>query len=516
MAHKTAVLYARYSSDKQREASIDDQLRVCRDYCKAEGIDVVAEYKDYALSGKTDHRPEFRRMIANAPESDYVVVYMFDRFSRDRYDSATYKKMLRECGVRVLSASEKVEDTPEGGLQEGMLELLSEYYVRDLARKVRRGMEGNALKAKDNGYRIFGYSTDPETRCYVIDEAEANAVREMFSMHISGNSVNSIAREMARRGWTTTTGKPVDYNWAWRVLNRKAYTGLYSWGGIEVPGGMPQIIDEVTFARSQAVVPRKRRKDENWDVYRLTGKLFCGFCGKPMHGTAGTGKKGKRYHYYACKEGDGCKRPWVRRELLEDSIADAVLETCSDERRMRMLARRIVEAYVEPGEEEAEMASIEAQIVSLEREQHNMTQAAMKGSVTDEMVARNDEIKAQLKNLHNRHGVLASQMCEITEDDIVGYMMHGFNRDDEDFIFGSIVREAYLFDDCVLLVFNFRDEVGDLTEIRVALQTQKKVRTRRWARTVFAWCTGRSISRTRQPSRWVRTHHPATPRRLSL
>ena len=89
MTQRTAVLYARYSSDKQREASIDDQLRVCRDYCKAEGIEVVAEYKDYALSGKTDHRPEFRRMIANAPESDYVVVYMFDRFSRDRYDSAS-------------------------------------------------------------------------------------------------------------------------------------------------------------------------------------------------------------------------------------------------------------------------------------------------------------------------------------------------------------------------------------------------------------------------------------------
>lgn len=131
MAGKTAVLYARYSSDKQREASIDDQLRVCRDYCKAENIAIVAEYADYALSGKTDHRPEFRRMIANAPESDYVVVYMFDRFSRDRYDSATYKKMLRECGVRVISASEKVEDTPEGGLQEGMLELLSEYRAKD-------------------------------------------------------------------------------------------------------------------------------------------------------------------------------------------------------------------------------------------------------------------------------------------------------------------------------------------------------------------------------------------------
>ena len=86
MAHKTAVLYARYSSDKQREASIDDQLRVCRDYCKAEGIDVVAEYKDYALSGKTDHRPEFRRMIANAPESDYVVVYICLLYTSDAAD----------------------------------------------------------------------------------------------------------------------------------------------------------------------------------------------------------------------------------------------------------------------------------------------------------------------------------------------------------------------------------------------------------------------------------------------
>ena len=474
MTHKTAVLYARYSSDKQREASIDDQLRVCRDYCKAEGIEVVAEYKDYALSGKTDHRPEFRRMIANAPESDYVVVYMFDRFSRDRYDSATYKKMLRECGVRVLSASEKVEDTPEGGLQEGMLELLSEYYVRDLARKVRRGMEGNALKAKDNGYKIFGYTTDPETRKYVINEAEAACVREIFARHINGESINSIARRMAARGWTSTKGKPVDYNWAYRILHRKAYTGLYSWGGIEVEGGMPQIIDMRTFNRSQAVVPRKNRANEHFDVYRLTGKLYCGFCGKPMHGDAGTGRQGKRYNYYACKEIGGCKRHWVRRELVEDAIANKVLEVCSDENKMRMLAHRIVEAYTEPGEEEAEIKAVEQQIADLEKEQHNLTMAAMKGFVTDEMVSRNEEIKLQLKNLHNRHGILMTQLCEITEDDIVEFMMHGFDRTDEDIIFEAVVNKAYLFEDCVLLVFNFRDEVGDLTEVRTALAAQKK------------------------------------------
>ena len=105
MTTKTAVLYARYSSDKQREASIDDQLRVCSEYCVREGIEVLKAYTDYALSGKTDQRPEFRRMIANAPESDLVVVYMFDRFSRDRYDSIVYKRQLADCGVLVVAGA---------------------------------------------------------------------------------------------------------------------------------------------------------------------------------------------------------------------------------------------------------------------------------------------------------------------------------------------------------------------------------------------------------------------------
>lgn len=465
---KTAVLYARYSSDKQREASIDDQLRVCRDFCAREGIEVLKTYADYALSGKTDQRPEFRRMIAAAPESDLVVVYMFDRFSRDRYDSATYKKMLRDCGVRVVSATEKVEDTPEGGLQEGLLEILSEYYVADLKRKVRRGMEGNALKAMNNGYKVFGYDTDPATRRYVVNEAEAAIVREVFARYLAGETICAIAQSLAARGWTTATGTPVDYNWVLRVLRRRAYTGLYSWGGIEVEGGMPVIVDEETFERARNAPKKKPRESEYWAPFPLSGKLFCGYCGEPMHGCGGTGKSGKRYYYYMCKERGDC-RLRVRRELVEDALADAVLRIASDESLMRVVARRIVEAYEDGSDARAELESVEGRISSLVREQHNLTSAVAKGFVNDEMVARNDEIKAQLRSLHERRGVLLSESAGFTEDEIVEFFAHGFDRSDEGFIFGSFVSRVHLYSDCMVAVFSFRDEAGDLYEERLAL-----------------------------------------------
>lgn len=467
----TAVVYARYSSDKQREASIDDQLRVCREFCAREGIEVLREYADYAISGKTDRRPEFRRMIANAPESDFVVVYMFDRFSRDRYDSATYKKMLRDCGVRVLSASEKVDDTPEGGLQEGLLELLSEYYVADLKRKVRRGMEGNALKAMDNGYKLYGYDTDPATRRYVVNDAEAAVVREIFARYIGGESIYALAADMASRGCTTSKGSPVDYNWVWRVLNRRAYTGLYSWDGIEVEGGMPVIVDAETFERARLTPKRKPRDGEVWSAFKLTGKLFCGICGEPMHGAGGTGKSGKRYYYYVCKDRGECRRR-VRREIVEDAIARSVLAVASDEPRMRSVARRIVESYGS-GDSAAELEACEDRIAALERERHNLTEAAARGFINDEAIARNAEINGLLETLHERRGILLGECGGLTEDEIVEFLAHGFDRSDEGFIFGTFLHRAYLYEGYMLAVFSFRDDDGYLAEERILLEKAK-------------------------------------------
>lgn len=121
---QTAVIYARYSSDSQTEQSIDGQIRVCEEYAKAHDILILDTYIDRAMTGKNDNRPEFQRMIkdSNRQEWNYVLVYKLDRFSRNKYATAVNKKVLKDNGVKLVSASEGIPNTPEGIILESMIE----------------------------------------------------------------------------------------------------------------------------------------------------------------------------------------------------------------------------------------------------------------------------------------------------------------------------------------------------------------------------------------------------------
>ena len=148
-----AIIYARYSSDNQREESIEGQIRECMEFAERNGITVFGTYIDRALSAKTDNRPEFQRMIKDSYRKlfDTVLVWKLDRFARNRYDSAYYKNILKKNGVKVISAKENISDGPEGVLLESMLEGWAEYYSVDLSEKIGRGLTGNVLKGKMNG-----------------------------------------------------------------------------------------------------------------------------------------------------------------------------------------------------------------------------------------------------------------------------------------------------------------------------------------------------------------------------
>ena len=124
MMTKTAVIYARYSSDRQTEQSIEGQLRDCREYAQKNGIAIVGTYIDRAMTGTNDNREQFQKMLKDSDNKawDYVLVYKLDRFSRNKYEMAIHRKHLKDNGVKILSAKENIPETPEGVLLESLLE----------------------------------------------------------------------------------------------------------------------------------------------------------------------------------------------------------------------------------------------------------------------------------------------------------------------------------------------------------------------------------------------------------
>lgn len=134
----TGIIYARYSSDNQREESIDGQIRECKEFAEKNDIRIIDTYIDRALSAKTDNRPSFQQMIKDSSKGlfDVIIVWELDRFACNRYDSARYKALLRKNGVKVISANENISEGSEGIILESVLEGMAEYYSADLSEKV--------------------------------------------------------------------------------------------------------------------------------------------------------------------------------------------------------------------------------------------------------------------------------------------------------------------------------------------------------------------------------------------
>ena len=197
----TGVIYARYSSDNQREESIEGQLRECQAFAKKNDIVLLEPYIDRALSAKTDNRPNFQKMIKDsaAKKFDVVIVWKLDRFARNRYDSAHYKSLLRKNGVRVMSATEAISEGAEGILLESMLEGMAEYYSAELSEKVVRGLTENALKCKYNGGKVpIGYRID-EQQYFQIDPLVAPAVLDAFKSYAKGATMQEITDDILRQ-----------------------------------------------------------------------------------------------------------------------------------------------------------------------------------------------------------------------------------------------------------------------------------------------------------------------------
>ena len=321
-------------------------MRECRKYAEENCISIVREYLDPHISGKdAEKRPEFQRMIQDSDKRqfDVVIVWKTDRFARNRYDSARYKERLRRNGVSIRYAAEHIPDTAEGIILESMLEGMAEYYSADLKQKIQRGMRESAYKRKVLTRPPIGYKTGPDKE-YLIDEATAPLIRQIFQMYVNGEKLKKIADKMNALGLRTVQNNCLRVDTITKIIKNERYIGVYEYksGGIRAEDAIPAIVDKELFYAAQ----RRRELQRNGTyskrnlgrpakrVYLLSGLVFCGECGTSMFGEATVKRlsSGQRtYHgYYSCKthrqnpKSFFCTHPSIQQEPLEELVKDVL------------------------------------------------------------------------------------------------------------------------------------------------------------------------------------------------
>lgn len=327
-----AVAYCRFSSEKQRDGySIEAQADAIRAYCKDKGYDLGEVYVDEARSGTNDERANFQRMISDARLGGFqvLVVHKLDRFSRNRYDFAIYKKLLADSGVRVESVVERIDpNSPESILLESTIEGLAEFYSANLSRETKKGLYERASKGFVSGVVPLGYRRTDDGR-FAEDPDTAPVVREIFSRLAFGERFSDVLRALVERGVRGRHGAVMSHQALEKLVANPIYVGDYRYGSKVFSDAVPALIGRDEFAlanRSMAEhvsphFPKHRAED-----YPLTGIAFCAACGSRMTGHSVLDAHGVRHSYYRCigSTHKSCGAPMIGKELLEQSVLDAL------------------------------------------------------------------------------------------------------------------------------------------------------------------------------------------------
>lgn len=466
---KNAVIYARFSSHSQTEQSIEGQLRVCNEYAAREGYTIVGEYIDRAISGRSDDRPDFQRMISDAKKRafQFVIVYKLDRFARNRYDSAIYKYKLKQYGVKLLSAMENIGDNPESIILEAVLEASAEYYSVDLSQKIKRGRRESALKGKFIGGAIpTGYKTIGGA--LVIDEATAPVIKKAFDQYAAGVPKTEIIEGLNAAGLRTKQGKPLGHTALAKALACEKYIGVLDQSGIRTENGCPALIDKETFDKAQARIAENRHRGGKYKAsveYLLSGKLFCGYCGSSMQGVTGTGKGGNRWYYYSCfkRRKHECKKQHEKKDFIEWYVVEQTIEYVLTPARIKSISAAVVAQY-DNEFNDGKVKELEKRIAWLDREIRKIVDGVLdipksgRQPLYDKIEAygaEKEDLEIDVAKLR-----IANEI-RFTESDITAWLKQFCKGDlfDMDFrkkIIDVFINSVYLYDDKVIIYYNVR------------------------------------------------------------
>ncbi len=461
-----AFIYGRFSSHKQQELSIEAQIDICREYAEKHNITVVGEYVDRARSARTENRADFRRLIRDACTGvvDCVLVWRYDRFFRDRAESALYRKQLEAAGVHLISVTEFIPDGSAGVITQGMIETVAEYFSAKLSEDVTRGMNKAAQHCQITGGAPLGYRPGPNKR-WQIDPVGAELVKRCFEWYDSGKSMGELADHFNKEGHKTAKGNSFNKSSFTTILRNKKYIGIYEYDGtVSIAGGVPRIIEDDLFFRVQRKLDANRHRPGAYKAevpYLLSGKLFCGKCGSPMTGTAGTGKSGVRHYYYICnnRRAKKCDKKNVRLDLIEEAVLQSALDVLTDD-NISYISAEVERRCSENSGNKALVASLRVQLTEVEKQLKNIGNAIAQGIITEttkQMLMDAEADRAALRQQIDRATVQAS--LEVKAE-AVACWLDGFRHGDRkspEFrkdVFGALVHSVFVYDDYMKIIFN--------------------------------------------------------------
>lgn len=466
------VLYGRYSSHNQKDISVEQQFEKGYELAAEYGIRIIDTYADRAVSGRTDKRRDFQRMMTDAAKGKfrYVIAWKSNRMGRNMLEALINEARLQDLGVRVLYVEEDFDDTAAGRFAARSMMNVNQFYSENMAEDIKRGLYDNAANCMvANGHLPYGYKAD-ETLHYAIDEPKAAVIREIFTRVSCGEAFVDIMASLNARGIKTSYGRPWGRSSFQKILSNERYRGIYIYGDVRKEGGIPRIISDELYFKVQEVITTKKNPQGRHRVngdYLLTGKLFCGHCKSPMTGISGTSRSGNLHYYYVCQKRrteKTCEKKNLRRDDIELQVAKAIKRRTLDDDTINWIADSVVE-YSQHQESASGIGLLEDQLKDTQRSIKNLMAAIEQGIITPTTKARLMELEKEQSDIDRKITMAKADVIPVNRDQLVGWLkkLQAGDVHDKKYqaeLFDTFLIAVYVYDnpdgqDYMKVVFNY-------------------------------------------------------------
>ncbi|MBS5344443.1 MAG: recombinase family protein [Clostridium sp.] len=411
-----AVIYARYSSDKQTEDSIEAQLRACKDYASNKQYKIIDMYIDEAVSGKTANRTQYQRLLRDCQRNKFevILIHKYDRIARNLLEHVTLEQKLKAKNILLIATAQDFGLSNEAKIMRSLVWSMSEYYNDNLAQETKKGLKETALKGlHTGGCPPFGY--DVVNQKYVINDFEAIFVRKIFDCASKRTGFVDIIQEMESCGVKGKRGKPIKYPQIYEMLRNEKYTGTFIYSpneeknrtnrrnkpnAIRIENAIPQIISKEQFQEVQKIM--SERKQTGKTKYLCSGLVYCR-CGAKMHAVKSK-RKGHEYLYYNCSK--HCGAPVVHMEVVDNAAKDYLHELLTKENQEE-ISRALQLYQIYTGDTEKDfMKTINKKVREKEKRYNNLMDTLASGAVNQTVIAditnEMETLKSEIESLKCR------------------------------------------------------------------------------------------------------------------